>query len=266
MIRIGDLDILCPICHKPDWCLVSPDGKFVICPRTPSDKMVGEAGFLHRIDGKAIKVKEIKKNKPISINWGNLNSIYQTNYDKYIPLLLEKKWDVTRSTLRKLGVGYNGLACTFPTFDANLQIIGIQRILPCNAKRMIKGSKLGIFIPYSFRWQENIFIVEGAHDTATLIDMGFNTIGRLSATCGANIITTLVKKHRDSIKSIIIVADNDEIGFMSAKNLSYKLDKFVECGIIVMENNIKDISDMAKIKGKQYAKKYITEAPYSIWG
>jgi hypothetical protein len=40
----------CPICGKPAWCLISPDGKAAICARTPSDKLAGNAGWLHKLD------------------------------------------------------------------------------------------------------------------------------------------------------------------------------------------------------------------------
>jgi len=40
----------CPICGKPDWCLVSPDGKAAICARIESDTKAGEAGWLHNLD------------------------------------------------------------------------------------------------------------------------------------------------------------------------------------------------------------------------
>jgi len=43
---------LCPICGKPDWCLISEDGKSAICARTESDKPAGNkgAGWIHTLD------------------------------------------------------------------------------------------------------------------------------------------------------------------------------------------------------------------------
>ena len=42
----------CPICGKPDWCLISQDGKAAICARIESDKPAGNkgAGWLHKLD------------------------------------------------------------------------------------------------------------------------------------------------------------------------------------------------------------------------
>lgn len=39
----------CPICDKPDWCLISQDGNAAICARVKSDKQAGEGGWLHRL-------------------------------------------------------------------------------------------------------------------------------------------------------------------------------------------------------------------------
>ncbi len=41
----------CPVCHKPDWCLIARDGTAAICARIESDRPVGTkgAGWLHRL-------------------------------------------------------------------------------------------------------------------------------------------------------------------------------------------------------------------------
>ncbi len=42
----------CPVCNKPDWCLISQDGTAAICARIESDRPAGNkgAGWLHRLD------------------------------------------------------------------------------------------------------------------------------------------------------------------------------------------------------------------------
>ena len=39
----------CPVCDKPDWCLVAKDGSAAICARISegSVKQYGDAGWLH---------------------------------------------------------------------------------------------------------------------------------------------------------------------------------------------------------------------------
>ena len=39
----------CPVCGRPDWCLIAADGTAAICARVQSGKRCGEAGWLHRL-------------------------------------------------------------------------------------------------------------------------------------------------------------------------------------------------------------------------
>lgn len=45
----------CPVCGKPDWCMISPDGRSAICARIESPHKAGNAGWLHQLD-KALPV------------------------------------------------------------------------------------------------------------------------------------------------------------------------------------------------------------------
>lgn len=48
MIRVNK-QRLCPICEKPDWCMVAEDKSAAICARVSegATKRVGDAGWLH---------------------------------------------------------------------------------------------------------------------------------------------------------------------------------------------------------------------------
>ena len=39
----------CPICKKPDWCLIAPDRSVCICQRIESGKKCKDAGWLHKL-------------------------------------------------------------------------------------------------------------------------------------------------------------------------------------------------------------------------
>src|SRR5207248_11062007 len=54
----------CPVCGKPDWCLVAEDGTAAICQRVGSGKRCGEAGWLHRLAEPARAPTGRKKRKP----------------------------------------------------------------------------------------------------------------------------------------------------------------------------------------------------------
>lgn len=61
-VRVGDAGVLCPVCGKPDWCLVDaadPHNPAVaICPRFPSAHDLGESGWLHILDSKRASVSD----------------------------------------------------------------------------------------------------------------------------------------------------------------------------------------------------------------
>jgi DNA primase len=49
LLRIRDVNIHCPVCLKPDWCLISEDKSLVICMRTStgSIKTSANGGYVH---------------------------------------------------------------------------------------------------------------------------------------------------------------------------------------------------------------------------
>src|SRR5689334_20739084 len=47
----------CPVCGRPDWCVVSTDGGVAICPRVESSKRAGDAGWLHRLIGAQPRIR-----------------------------------------------------------------------------------------------------------------------------------------------------------------------------------------------------------------
>lgn len=51
----------CPICGKPDWCLLSRDGGKAICARIESDRPAGNrgAGWTHNLDS-SLRLRTIK--------------------------------------------------------------------------------------------------------------------------------------------------------------------------------------------------------------
>jgi hypothetical protein len=73
---------LCPVCNKPDWCLVSPNGQTAICARVESNQPAGNkgAGWLHKLAENrqllpsAVSEKHVKQ-LPIS-NKDRLNKVY----------------------------------------------------------------------------------------------------------------------------------------------------------------------------------------------
>ena len=55
----------CPVCGKPDYCVVSRDGKYALCQRVPSDRPSGKAGYYHKLYGSQPRVNtDLPRIKP----------------------------------------------------------------------------------------------------------------------------------------------------------------------------------------------------------
>ena len=59
----------CPVCGKPDWCMVSVDGAVCICPRISSGavRKYPDAGWLHRLDASPNRDKRAPGYRPLSV-------------------------------------------------------------------------------------------------------------------------------------------------------------------------------------------------------
>lgn len=88
-------------------------------------------------------------------------------------------------------------------------------------KSTLKGTHEGIFLPTTLRPVERIFIAEGPSDTAALLDLGANAVGRPSCTGGVAFIERLVRRMRPSC--VVIAADADGPGQQGAETLARKL-------------------------------------------
>jgi hypothetical protein len=259
MIRVGDLDILCPICGKPDWCLVDLSGKLAICARVESKRFIGEAGWLHKIKGEPIKVKNIKKSRPTNINWQGLNDMYRQQINVKQQWKLKQNWSVRWKTLERLEVGWDGQAYTFPAKNECLEIVGMQRIFPDGSKRMVNGSKIGVIVPFGLDWQSTIFITEGISDTVVATDLNLNAIGRLSCACGNKILTELITDT-----DVVIIADADEPGIKGAKKLRKDLQKHSKYGIIYIVPESEDLRTWRDEKGNEKLKQFFSDITFNM--
>lgn len=76
LINVAKARILCPICGKPDWCMVSEDGKLALCQRIANDHPNKKGGWWHSLSSDPIKnhkKRERREKAPLHI----LNGIYR---------------------------------------------------------------------------------------------------------------------------------------------------------------------------------------------
>ncbi len=225
----------CPVCGKPDWCLYagSEDSPTAaICARTESPRRTGEAGWLHvlRDDGPtwapwrgtirlAVRMmSEPGNGKP------DLDKLAADFRAGVRPEALDKlvvALGVSVESLRRLGVGWSAKnrAWSFPMHNAAGDVLGIRLRLPGGKKLAVRGGHEGLFIPEGFDVARGLLLIaEGPTDTAALLHLGFNTVGRPSCTGGVKLLVKVVQQHRPS--GVVIVADVDAPGQRGAESLA----------------------------------------------
>ncbi len=137
---------------------------------------------------------------------------------------------VSESSLARLECGWSAAedAYTFPMRNGFGEIIGMSLRGRNGTKWAIPGSRLGLFIPYNLGHSGPIFLPEGASDTAALLDLGFDAIGRPQALIRneerlqwiRDLLATPLCRNRP----VVIVADNDKgAGWAGAKQLARDL-------------------------------------------
>ncbi len=223
----------CPICGRPDWCLVAKDGSAAICPRTPDGaiKRVNEAGHLHRLKDDPARVAYSVRRR--SRQWAaaqttrpdmaNLAARSQTNVKNQRLEDHASVLGVSPRSLQRLGIGWScsHSAWTFPMTDTEGRVRGVRLRAPNGRKWAVKGGREGLFIPAGVALNGRALICEGPTDAAALMDIGFNVVGRPSCTGGIRLLVDLVRRHKP--QEVVIVADHDPPGQRGARELGATL-------------------------------------------
>ncbi|QDU34897.1 hypothetical protein KS4_29740 [Poriferisphaera corsica] len=234
----------CPICGKPDWCSVSNDGQVCICMRV-SEGCVLETrnnGFLHKLTPRTdtdttpscsfASRRYVKPYvEPISeidpIQWKNFTQLYHLKAKEIGLYKLSDNLGVSVQSLEQLEAGWNTkqVAWTFPMMHDSASYSGIRLRNDHGKKWAIKGSKQGLFIPKQLRSAEEpvqtLLIAEGPSDTAALLDMGANAIGRPSCRGCEKQLFTYIKELKPA--QLVIASDQDEPGQLGAAALAKQL-------------------------------------------
>lgn len=217
MIRISDLDMVCPMCQKNDWCLVSDDGSACICTRVSEGaaKKCGKAGWLHILKPGEFAPKKHKQKPKPPINWQALIDLY---VDKLRNSSMVLDIGIKQQTLADFCIGWTGDAFSFPMRDETTLPVGMQVRFRDGKKMTVKGSQVGLFIPNEMRIEDILVICEGLSDTAVFHELGIAAIGRYNCnSCGEMILNYL--KWLPQVPNIVLVGDNDPAGMDGVKGL-----------------------------------------------
>lgn len=241
----------CPICDRPDWCLIAgpeADPTAAICARVESGKRCGESGWLHRLRDAGDwsrprrQVITVATTPPAPVDFGRLadechaaavfDDVNQLAYDL----------GVTTDSLERLAVGWSRQhqAWTFPMQSAAGNVVGIRLRLSDGRKLSVRGGREGLFVPEGLTFEKPLFISEGPTDTAAILDLGFDAIGRPSCTGGTRHIIDFADLHQ--LDDVVVVADADDAGRRGAEKLASVLVAYVpEVRVLEMPGGTKDV-------------------------
>ena len=146
---------------------------------------------------------------------------------------MSQELGVSGKSLDLMGVGFSATknAYAFPMSRSRKRFLGIRYRTKDGQKFAAKGSKQGLFVPTSFTLAKAVVVCEGPTDTAAMLDLDFNAIGRASCNSGVRLVEELVQGN-----PVAILADSDEAGRAGARQLKKKLAR----AVIIEPDNCKD--------------------------
>jgi len=240
----------CPICERPDWCLVAPDGSAAICQRIDQGavKRCGDAGWLHilrdshnRHNGHRKWNVQLDSTKP-NKRFDELSKQYENQLKQEHLKRLSQSLHVSKESLLRLHVGWDGQSFTFPMSSDFGCVIGIQRRFLSGFKAMVKGSRLGLFIPLGQPEDGILLICEGASDTAAALDLRFAAVGRPSCRTGQDLVVSCARG-----RDVCVVPDNDQEGQAGAEELAGAL--LLVCPLVRVVPPPTDVKDLRRWLG-----------------
>lgn len=212
----------CPICGRPDWCLLSRDASAAICARIESAKRCGDAGYLHRLRDDGFRPERRRVSLPLPAeparDFAALADQYRAAVNRDDLRRLASGLGVSAEALRDLGIGWDGAAWTFPMRDSAGRIVGIRRRFDDGRKLSVRGGREGCFVPRSYPASDPaapVLLPEGPTDTAAALSLGFAAIGRPACRGGVRILARLLPGRH-----VAVVADADEPGRAGAAELA----------------------------------------------
>ena len=243
----------CPVCGRFRWCGVSPDGSICVCMRISDGavKQTKNGGWLHRLRERDIppmvRVRRIVFTEPEmpSVDCCRLASDFAAAVDIGRLGKFAEGLGLSTDSLTRLEVGWSSdsKAWAFP-MRRGQQIVGIRLRSWTGHKWSVTGSREGLFIPHGLTFSERLLIAEGPTDTAALLDMGFEAVGRPSCSGGVRLLVDLARSRR--VMDIVIVADADPhgAGQRGAESLAVALAPYCpSVRVIAPPGGIKDARD-----------------------
>lgn len=162
---------------------------------------------------------------------------------------------VSTQALTRLRVGLHEGKWSFPMCDSSERIIGVRLRFPNGGKISVKGGREGLFLPtgllQGYRAFDALLLPEGASDTAAILDLGFEAVGRPNDRGGFFPILALIR--RLAVARAVVVADHDAAGIRGAFQLAQRLRAHcADIRVIAPPAGIKDAREW-KARGATHA-------------
>ena len=228
----------CPVCGKPDWCMISPDRSAAICPRVEEGaaRFIEGSGWLHILRHTTEWMDEgytphrveplPEHNEVLAINCRRW--ISETTGDQINQLA--DKLGVSSESLNDLNVGWmeSKKAWVFPMLRSGKRLLGV-RVRPVDGKKFaVKGSKNALFIPNSLPEQGLVHICEGESDTAAMLTAGLAAVGRPSCNSGGRLLIELLEG-----RPVMVCIDGDGAGRAGGYRLAKQLSEHTPTALIM---------------------------------
>ena len=212
----------CHICKKHDWCTRAADESVNCCMRMPSSIVLGNGGYLHAGTsvGGGLVVKPQQQRRTINPS-AIMNRWKQFTTDAQVAEYANQL-GVTPASLERLGcvrANQHRRAYGFPMVNATGDVVGIRLRHDNDSKSTVKSSRSGLFVPTGIGKQDALMICEGPTDTAAVLSLGFDAIGRPSCLGHVSMIRQLLLKFNPA-PDIVICADRDGAGLDGARRLA----------------------------------------------
>jgi hypothetical protein len=235
----------CPICGKPNWCLLAEDGSRAICQRLESTRRAGEAGWLHVLH--ASSEPYVARKVTIELRDHDFGRYAESARQfrspdgpgSVHPLAVEL--GVSAASLNRLAVGWDRGLWMFPMSDSCGRTIGIRCRSSRGSKFAVKGSRQGLFIPSGLGSCARLLVVEGPTDTAAALDLGYDAIGRPSCNGGVDQVRSYVRAK--GCRDVVVIADRDEAGQSGARNLARTLALVTRVRVAEPPEGMKDLRE-----------------------
>ncbi len=221
-------------------------------------RRIGEAGWLHilRRDGPTWSPKhrriEVSAARigAAAIDFGKVAADFAAAVRPEALDRLAAALGVSAASLRRLSVGWSARhrAWTWPMRSAAGDVLGIRLRRPDGRKLAIRGGKEGLFIPEGLVAGTLLLVAEGPTDTAALLDLGFEAVGRPCCMGGVALLVEFVR--RSSPSAVAIVADADPPGQRGAAALGRTLAVHCSIRIITPPDEVKDAREWVRSGAK----------------